>query len=151
MRDRYAEFTSLIMNINRYIQKIKSEEMKKLGLKGNQVQCIFYLFKEEGGLNAVQLGELCEEDKAAISRTLKALEAKGLIYLAGRKDKYGNPYRLTEAGNVCAREVVAKTEIFVQKASEGMDEESRTRLYDSLELIEKNLKDCIVRKEGGYD
>ena len=87
MQERYIEFTSLITSLYRLIQKIKSTEMKEIGLKGNQVQCLYYLFYEEEGINAKNLSNLCSEDKAAISRTLKDLEWKDYVCLVCKKEK----------------------------------------------------------------
>lgn len=147
MDERYARFSTLVLNINRFIQKLKNAQMSEIGLKGNQVQCMYYLHTVQDGLNARQLEELCQEDKAAISRTLSALEKKGLIYLENTSLKvYRNPYRLTPKGIECGNFIAQKIDDFVDMASKGLSEEARKSLYSSLELIYDNLK-AICKEE----
>ena len=148
MKERYATFSSLILNLNRYIQKLKDSEMKDIGLKGNQVQCLYYLYNQPDGLSAKQLSEYCEEDKAAISRTIKALEDKELIETKTEEKVYKNPYTLTKKGKNLGKYVVEKIEGFVKRASAGISEASRKILYSSLNLICNNLKKFTEKKEA---
>ena len=147
MRERYEAFTSLVININRYILKIKNFEMTELGLKGNQVQCLHYLYNEKNGLTAKQLSDLCQEDKAAISRTLKNLENSGLIYIDNEDDKkYRNPYKLTQKGQVCSQKIALKINDTMEAVSQGIDINSREILYSSLNTICINLKNICDNK-----
>lgn len=148
MRNRYETFTSLILNINRYILKIKNSQMQELGLKGNQVQCLHYLYNEENGLTAKQLSYLCEEDKAAISRALKSLENSGLIYVEESDEKkYRNPYKLTKKGQEYGETIALKIGGVMEIASQGIDDHSREKLYLSLNTICNNLKNICENKE----
>ncbi len=146
MQERYIEFTSLITSLYRLIQKIKSTEMKEIGLKGNQVQCLYYLFYEEEGINAKNLSNLCNEDKAAISRTLKDLERKDYVYLVRKEEKiYKNLYRLTEKGKEKGKYISEKIQLIFEKAGDSLNPIWRNNLYKSLHLIEQNLKN--IEKE----
>lgn len=148
MQERYETFTSLVMNINRYILKIKNSEMHEFGLKGNQVQCLHYLFNEANGLTSKQLAELCEEDKAAISRTLKSLENNGLIFVEENSaKKYRNPYRLTDKGLEYGKAISSKIDGIMEVASKGIDDVLREKLYLSLRTICTNLKNISENKE----
>ena len=71
--ERFETFTLLVSKLSRSIRKIKSEEMAEFGLKGPHVSCLYYL-SQCGGLTASELCERCEEDKAAVSRSLEYLE-----------------------------------------------------------------------------
>ncbi len=121
--------------------------MQEFGLKGNQVQCLHYLYNEESGLTSKQLSELCEEDKAAISRTLKSLENGGLVF-AEENDakKYRNPYKLTEKGKEYGKVIALKIDKIMEIASKGIDDPSRERLYLSLHTICNNLKTISENK-----
>lgn len=142
MNDRYASFTALITGIYRSMQRIKKSEMKELGLLGSQVQCLFYLYFAKEGLSAKELSEICEEDKGAVSRITKGLENKGMIYLEDSDTKiYKRHYKLTEQGRALGKHIADKTLQFVEKASAGIDDESREILYYALEVICANLKD----------
>ena len=81
MVERFEKFTNLIIKAYRCIQKIKNAEMAEVGLKGNQVFCIFQLYNKEGNITPRDLCVLCDEDKGAISRTLKILEDGGYVYI----------------------------------------------------------------------
>ena len=79
MQDRFERFVVSITELHRYLQKLKELEMGQLDLKAGYTMCLYYLGKHPEGLTATQLTELCKEDKAAISRTLSQLSAKGLV------------------------------------------------------------------------
>ena len=78
MEEHYETFTVLIARINRSIKRIKSAEMAEFQLKGPYVSCLYYLSLTDG-LTAAALCERCDEDKAAISRSLDDLEKNGYI------------------------------------------------------------------------
>ena len=69
MEDRFETFTVLIARISRSIRRLKAEEMERLGLKGPHVSCLYYLSLYDE-LTAAELCERCDEDKAAISRSI---------------------------------------------------------------------------------
>ena len=75
---RFKLFTSLMSKINKSIRKIKAMEMAEFNLKSTHVSCLYYLY-EEDTLTAKELCDICEEDKAAISRTLDYLESNGYL------------------------------------------------------------------------
>ena len=98
MEERFETFTVLIARINRGIKRIKAEEMAEFGLKGPHVSCLYYL-SCCGEMTAAELCERCDEDKAAISRSLDDLEKNGYITCAsGAGKRYKSPLRLTEKG-----------------------------------------------------
>ena len=76
MQQRFEAFTVLIAKISRSIRRIKAEEMSEFHLKGPHVSCLYYL-TQLGPLTAGQLCDRCEEDKAAVSRSLEYLEQNG--------------------------------------------------------------------------
>ena len=78
MKERFKTFTVLIMEINRYIHKIKTEEMSEFDLKSPHVSCLYYLYKA-GELTAKELCDISKEDKASVSRSIEYLETNGFI------------------------------------------------------------------------
>ena len=78
MEDRFETFTVLIARISRSIRRLKAEEMERLGLKGPHVSCLYYLSLYDE-LTAAELCERCDEDKAAISRSIDYLEKNGYL------------------------------------------------------------------------
>ena len=140
MQDRYIKFTILITNIYRYIHKIKSCEMKKLGLKSTHVSCLFYLH-EFGSQTAASLCSLCEEDKASMSRVLKDLETKGYIVSEETlPKKYRSKLSLTKEGSRVAEKISNIAAEMVENGSSGLPKEKREIFYEALELIESNLE-----------
>ena len=140
MEQRYENFTSLINNISRCMQKIKNAEMARLGLKGKQVQCLFTLFHLEDGASLTALCELCGEDKGMMSRTVKELIAQGYAFVDEQKNqKYRNPVKLTEKGVEAATVVSNKIAEMVDLASSGITQDERERFYRSLTLVSNNL------------
>ena len=139
MLQRFQDFLTGITVCYKYIQRIKNAEMTEFGLKGTHVACMFYLSHNPDGLTAAQLCSLCAEDKATISRTVSDLRKRGYIE-QGSEKHYRAPLRLTEAGLDIAQQMVPLIESWVSVGGEGMTEEQRAAVYDSLSLISSNLR-----------
>ena len=137
----FESFTTAVTRAYKCIQKAKKAETERMGLKGRQVMCLYYLGKSTGGLTAAELCQLCHEDKAAISRTLVDLTEMGLIApCADPKRKYREKLTLTENGrvrNAQMREAIVRA---VCGASEGFDEAERACFYRVFFTIIDNLE-----------
>ena len=84
-----------------------------------------------------------------MSRTLKELIARGLVYVDEQKDrKYRNPVKLTEKGAEVAGVVSAKISEMVDLGSIGIKENERKQLYRSLSLISDNLTKICSNYKG---
>lgn len=135
MEDRFEAFTVLIAKISRSIRRIKTEEMAKYDLRATHVNCLYYLYLSEG-LTASALCERCEEDKAAISRSLEYLEKNGYLECdrsSGRR--YRSALRLTEKGKGVARAIAERIDGLVEYAGEEICGEDRTAMYRALSAI----------------
>ena len=127
-------------------------EMEKYGLKGPHAQCLVVMDRYPDGITAARLCEICERDKAAISRTVAELEEAGLIF---RREPKGIHYRipliLTEAGKAAAQNVNAVAGRAVEMAGTGLNDEQRTVFYHVLGVIASNLhtisRDGLKEKE----
>ena len=139
MQQRFETFTVLISGINRNIRRIKTEEMEEFDLKSHHVSCIYYLYMQDG-LTARELCDLCEEDKANISRALDFLEKQGYICRESVQKRYRSPLSLTEKGREIGRRLADKIDRMLTAASEGLDEQDREIMYRSLEIISRNLQ-----------
>jgi len=140
MEQRYKAFSGLILNISRCIQKIKNTEMAAFGLKGKQVQCLFSLFNLDDGASLKELCEICDEDKGALSRTIKELSDQNLVYVDEKStQKYRNPIKLTEKGKKVSKVVSDKISDMLMLGSDGVTDEERENLYSTLERISNNL------------
>ena len=141
MVDRYEQFSSLISGIYRQIQKLEREEMEKYGCKGAFAQYLIAMSRHPEGMTAARLCEICDKDKAAISRVIAEMEEKGLVQ---KISNGAHPYRaallLTAEGKNAAAFVAQRATAAVQRAGEGLSNADRQAFYAALELINVNLK-----------
>ncbi len=139
MQERFQAFTVLIAGINRSIHRIKTEEMSEFQLRSSHVSCMYYLYKAES-LTAREICDLCDEDKANISRAVKFLEEKGyVISESSSKKRYQTPLSLTESGKEIGGKIVEKIDKVLAASSEGLTDEERAIMYKGLQIINKNL------------
>lgn len=140
MLSRYELFSSAISCMYHDIQKIERMEMATYGLKGPHAQCLLAMSRHPEGITAARLCELCEKDKAAISRILSELEQAAMVL---RESRNGTRYRatltLTEQGKKAAQAVVEKARLAVELAGTGFDDAEREVFYRVLSKIAGNL------------
>ena len=140
MEERFETFTVLISKISRSIRRIKVAEMAEFNLKSPHVSCLYYLYKQKS-LTAKELCDICEEDKAAISRSIDYLERSGFIQCeSAEKKRYKSPFTLTELGEKVAFRLEDKIDNVLNIAGEGVSEENRLIFYRSLQRISENLE-----------
>ncbi len=141
MQTRYEQFASSVQCLYRCIQRIQRNEMEKYGLKGAHAQCLLSMSRYSEGITSVDLCRLSGKDKAAISRTLSELIAKGLVERISRNgNTYRAPMRLTQAGFDAAARVNEAARLAVEQANEGLTEEHRADFYATLDLLATNLQ-----------
>ena len=150
MIGRYELLSSSISSMYHDIQKIERVEMAKYGLKGPHAQGLLAMSRYPEGITATQICDICEKDKAAVSRTLAELEENGLVLRTARN---GSRYRalltLTEKGKDAARTGNEKAQIAVELAGAGLDDAQREVFYAVLDVIAGNLH--TICKEGLKD
>lgn len=141
MISRFERFTTVISGIHRSIQKIQRVEMAKYGLKGPHAQCLLALHHYPEGVTAARLCEICDKDKAAISRMVAELETVGML---SRPQGSGKRYRallmLTEAGRKAAEAVMSKAELAVQQATGGYGLGMQEQFAGTLAMVASNLE-----------
>ena len=129
------------------LSEIASDELKPFGLKGTYVIFLIALYKHPEGLTSANLSEMCNRDKAEVSRAIKALEEKGFIL---RENVTVNGYRakitLTDEGYNTTQAIRERVKLVVEKGGEGLSAEQRENFYTALEAISHNLKK--ISKEG---
>ena len=140
MISRFEHFSASISCISRYIQRIERMEMEKYGLKGPHAQCLLVMGRYPEGITAARLCEVCDKDKAAISRMVAELEEQDMILRTGPNgQRYRAMLKLTEKGEQAAAHVEDRARQAVEEASVGMTEEQRSIMYAALDLIAGNL------------
>lgn len=147
MISRFEQFNASIYGIYRDILKIERAAMVKHGLKGSYALYLSAIARHPDGLTATQLCEICDKDKAAISRVIGELVQKGLVKrVSVNETLYRAMLKLTDEGQVVADEVAHLAQIAVSKATRGMSEENRRIMYECLGLIASNLRS--ICKDG---
>ena len=140
MLRRFEEFCSIIASIQHHIQKIERDEMEKYGLKGPYAQYLVTMSHCPEGITAAQLCEMCDKDKAAVSRALAELERRALVTREMANDTaYRALVRLTEDGAAAARYVCDKVRQAVELAGNGLTDLDRQAFYSTLRRIAGNL------------
>ena len=146
MISRFEQFSTAIASIHRNIQKIERAEMAKFGLKGPHCQCLLAMSRFPEGITAARLCEVCDKDKAAISRTVAELEAAGMILRPqGQEKRYRTNLELTEAGAAAAKTVMERAKIAVVAATGDYSREHQILFTQTLALLANNL-DTICRE-----
>jgi len=145
MTDRFETFATTIAQINRCVQKIKSAEMDAVGLRSTHVMCLYALGKEAEGLTAAQLCRTCQEDKAAVSRSVNELAERGYVRVEGqaRSRVYRAKICLTERGMEVVRYINRRVNHVLDLVGRGMDDAERASFYRALALIAGNLRDYV--------
>ena len=133
---------SNIAHAYKHILKIKSYEMQEFGLKGANAMTLFFIGKYAEGLTAGELGELCREDKAGISKSLAALKKQGYIEAddIGGTRKYRTKYKISEKGRAVYEKISSIIVHVVEECSKGVTVEERTSFYNTLDTIVSNIE-----------
>ena len=140
MLHRYETFSAAIASMYHDVQRIERVEMAKYGLKGPHAQCLLAMSRFPEGLTSVRLCEICDKDKAAVSRTVSELESAGLLRVVQRNGvRYRAVLQLTEAGQTAAKSVCHRAELAVAQAGTGLSDAQREVFYDVLAKIAGNL------------
>lgn len=147
--DRFEAFTGSILELNRYLQKIKDLEMRPYGLRANHVMCLYYLGKNPSGLTVTELTDTCKEDKAAISRCTAQLIEKRLIYRDSDETKraYRTKLYLTDQGKEMVQTIDRRIDAALTSGSSGLTQEQRDIFYQTMNMIIENLSNYIAEKE----
>ena len=148
MLNRFEQFSYVVSGINRYIQKIERDEMEKFGYKGSYAQYLVVLERFDEGVTMSKLCELCDRDKAAVSRVITEMEGKGLVEKKKVDDKvYRSHIVLTEEGKKVANFVCKRAKDAVMAIGDDvMSDDERRAFYFALDTISKKLE--AMTKEG---
>ena len=142
MIDRFERFSVAIAEISRHWHKIAGEEMEAYGLKGAHATYLTALARNQDGITAPQLCELCGKDKSDVSRMMSIMEQKGLVRKESvHQNRYGGVFRLTERGMEAAEHVRRRADLAVELAGKELSDAERAVFYEALELIAANLRE----------
>ncbi|WP_444327951.1 MarR family transcriptional regulator, partial [Paratractidigestivibacter sp.] len=79
VEDRFEGFVGLIAAIEKEIQRIKTAELARFGLRAGDLMCVYNLDKHPEGLTSAELARLAGIDRAAVSRVVSRLTTDGFV------------------------------------------------------------------------
>ncbi len=137
---RFDNFASLITGAQKSMQRIKAQQMSKLGLSSVHMMCLRAIYKNPAGLTKSELSAECEVDKALVSRITSELTKKGCISQVRGRGIYKSRYVLTEMGEDAAERINATVDNVVKFVSRDIPENALNSFYETLEHIYERLK-----------
>ena len=141
--ERFEEFVRLVSSLEKEVQRIRAAECERLGLRGADLMCLYYLGKSAGGMTAAELSRAAGVTRAAVSRTLATLSEQGLVEVdeaAGDTRRYRAGVRLTERGRVAMSGVEAAVSRVMSTVDSALEEGERSELYASMASVLECLK-----------
>lgn len=143
---RFEDFVGIVNALHKEIERIKTAEAARLGLKGADVMCLYYLVKGPDGMTGSELARACDVSRAAVSRTLSHLASEGIVEVdAGSEgSRYRALVRLTEHGRQVTVPLLGIIREVVGEAGHAFDGCDRERVYDVLNETLGRLR-CLSR------
>lgn len=139
MVSRYEKFSFIISEIGKNLHKISSDEMKKFGLRGSLAKYIIILHRHRDGVTATQLCELCDRNKADVSRAMAELMQLGIVERLGDAS-YRVKYALSDEGKKLAHALASRAALAISCVSGELNSKDLTAFYKALDVISKNLE-----------
>ena len=131
---RFEDFVGLISGLYKEIQRIKTSEGARLGLKGSDVMCLYYLERSKDGLTGADLARMAGAH----------LEEGGYVEVDDSGDaavKYRAPVRLTALGGESMSEADRIIREVLDTTGKAMGVEQREQMYASLRTILNTLRE----------
>ena len=143
MVERYEKFSFIISDIGKNLHKLSTDEMKKFGLRGSWAKYLIALKLHRNGITAGKLCEICDRNKADVSRAMSELESKDMVKRLEADANYRVRFALTDHGRSIAEKLSERASVAVGCVSRMTDEE-RAFFYGALETIAENLESLTV-------
>jgi len=144
---RFERFTLILFEIMKDWNRIAGEIMKCEGLKATHALYILTIYRFREGITAARLKEICQKDKAEISRSLTTLEEHGLLFKEEiNHTRYNAKVKLTEKGKVLAERLNTIAHHAVDQASQDLNESEREIMYKCLNAIAENLRSITMEE-----
>lgn len=137
-------FSNAVAQLIKAMQLLKSRKMAEYDLKGTTYLCLCQIYDSESGLNAGELAERGEIDKAQVSRCVAELTEKGFIYRDDRDGRrYKQKYCLTEQGRVAAQDIVNSVGRIQRAVSKGITDREMEQFLGVLNTLCENFSELL--------
>lgn len=139
--ERFEKFSLSIAELYHFLHKITRAEMEEYGLNGPHAIYFFILYRFPNGLTCSEISELSFRNKSDVSRAIATFEKKGLVFKkGGAQNSYRAKIALTALGIAAAERLRERAKVVVDVVSNGVSDENREILYDSLGKIADNMR-----------
>lgn len=143
----YELFPAAVFRLYRDVIRIEQRDMEKHGLRGSMAQYLAMLWQFPEGITAARLSEICDKDKAGVSRTVAQMEQLGLLTRqGGSASGYRARLVLTDKGKELAGEIRRRGREALAAAGEGMEGEQWESLCRTLWKIADRLQ--VLARQG---
>lgn len=140
-QERFEEFTGIISDISKNIQRIKTEETERFGLKGVHVLWVYQLYLHPHGLSSSELARKSGTDRSLISREISLLFEQDILMVKEEEGKrrYNQKLYLTEKGKQLAEEITRIVSMLQRELDADIPEEDLETFYRVIGLFQKRL------------
>jgi DNA-binding MarR family transcriptional regulator len=94
----------------------------------------------EGQITAAKLADLCQRDKADVSRAVAAFQKKGILEPYG-ESKYRASLILTKEGKELASQISRRASEVIGQAGQDISQEMRENMYQCLDSIALRMRE----------
>ena len=147
--NRFEIFPTSVLQVAKSVQTIKSRKIAEYDLKGTNAMCLCEIMDSgERGLSATELSRRCDIDKAQVSRCMKELMDREMVYrndMEGRR--YKQKYHLTEAGLAAARDIDAVSANLHETVKKGLTTEELELFYRIANTMCRNFEESGLQAE----
>jgi DNA-binding MarR family transcriptional regulator len=129
-------------NILRLTRRMINAQLEPMNLSGPEGDILYHLLTGSNGLGQERLARQLDMGKAAMSRTIDALELKGYVARARHpSDRRAHIIFLTEKGALLEDGVRSAYDRLYRLAGKGIDDEEFSRIESLLCRVAANFQD----------
>lgn len=146
MQDNFHLFTVQIGKLYKQIQRLKTEGMKRYGLKGAHVSILHLMAGNSDGITFQEICSGCDLDRSLVSRELNNLVKTGFVKKESTTGVYNAKYFATEKTKNILPEFMEIINNIQEKAKENISTKEIVVFYHVLEQLEKNLEETQINE-----
>ena len=134
------QFAALLNSAQGSINRMKRQNMEAFDLGPAHTMCLNLLYQYPDGITKARLAELCEVDKAQISRVVSELQKKELIATPDLDKRYKHKLSLTSHGKEVSEQISRIILDINSFVSDSIPQEQIDTFYKTFNMICENLK-----------
>ena len=150
MVDSFERFGQMLSNASKSLYRLKSRYMSKYGLSSTHTVCLRKLYENPQGLTKSEIADICEIDKAQITRIIGELKDKDYVGSDSSKKMYNRKFVLTDFGKNITEEINDAVAEIVEYVDLDISKEDIEHFYSVFEKINKRLRDSEENLKKGF-